>query len=125
VVVGLAFHRNVFAARSRERQLAIAAGHAPRPPSASTIASPHVRLLDPKTAVVAYNRIVQRANAPNEVFGETRVWKLGPAGWKQVHFHRSAVAVAPSGTSAPGSLRDRDSIAGKHSGHREHATKRA
>lgn len=91
--MGLAFHRNVFAARSRERQLALAVDGAVAtlPPSASTVASPHVRLLDPKTAVVTYNRIVQRAGAGSEVYGETRVWKLEKSGWKQVHFHRSAV----------------------------------
>jgi UMP-CMP kinase len=90
IVAGLPFHRHVFEARSAERQAALAAGAAVRPPSASTIATPVVRLLDPKTAVVAYNRVVQRgAGGRNEVFGETRVWKLRDAGWQQVHFHRS------------------------------------
>lgn len=62
------------------------------PRSASTIANPDVRLLSPKVALVAYDRIVQRPDGSTAKFGETRVWAVqgpGAGRWQQVHFHRT------------------------------------
>ena len=60
----------------------------------TTISSPHVRQLGPDAAVIAYTRLIQRAdeagNFSTVKFEETRVWQRIDGTWQHVHFHRSA-----------------------------------
>jgi len=60
---------------------------------ASTICSPHVRMLGPDAAVISYVRLVQHliaAGAPQtNRFEETRIWQRRDGQWRHVHFHRS------------------------------------
>ncbi|MCS7045804.1 MAG: DUF4440 domain-containing protein [Gemmataceae bacterium] len=80
LVQGLAFHHFYF-------RLGAAAGA-----QATTMASPHVRLMG-DVAVVSYVRLNQRqlpdGTAVTKAFEETRVWHKIGGKWKHVHFHRS------------------------------------
>lgn len=67
-------------------------------PPTQTIAQPHVRMLGPDAAVVAYVRLQQKIDSasgrPVTVASEeTRVWQRTQGAWRNVHFHRSS---APS-----------------------------
>ncbi len=61
-------------------------------PRATTISSPHVRLMN-DAAVVSYVRLIQSFNetgAPvTSHYEETRVWQRQAGAWQHVHFHRS------------------------------------
>lgn len=63
-----------------------------RPGHATTMCSPHVRVMG-EVAVLCYVRLNQRIAADGSpmVSGveETRVWQRTSGGWKHVHFHRS------------------------------------
>ena len=87
LVRGLPFHRYYF-------DLAAAAGAGAggaAPAAASTIANADVRLLSPTSAVIAFDRLVQKPDGSTAAYGETRVWQLQRGGrWRQVHFHRTA-----------------------------------
>lgn len=65
-------------------------------PVASTISSPHVRLLRDDVAIVAYVRLVQTLDSTGvpvtHRFEETRIWQRHDGHWRHVHFHRSANA---------------------------------
>jgi hypothetical protein len=90
-VRGLDFHKFYFDAAAAARDPA-----APR--SRSSVQNADVRLLSPRVALVAYDRIVQRPDGSSTTFGETRVWTV-PAGssrWRQVHFQRSPPQAAPA-----------------------------
>jgi calcium/calmodulin-dependent protein kinase (CaM kinase) II len=61
-----------------------------------TMVTPHVRMLGNDAAIVAYTRLVQRAD-PDGVpvtkrVEETRVWQRVERSWKLVHVHRSVPA---------------------------------
>ncbi len=62
-------------------------------PQNTTISNPKVRLLG-DVAVVTYTRLWQRQDDQGRpetlVFEETRIWHRQDAGWRHVHFHRSA-----------------------------------
>lgn len=62
-------------------------------PQNTTISNPNVRLLG-DVAVVTYTRLWQRQEGDGRpvthVFEETRIWQRQDAGWRHVHFHRSA-----------------------------------
>lgn len=64
-------------------------------PHHTTMASPHVWLLGPDVAVLAYTRLTQRADAAGasmvSAVNETRVWQRQQGRWRHVHFHRSPV----------------------------------
>lgn len=96
VVTGLPFHKYYFDQAAAKRTAAAAAGGAgtPFPASQSTLASPSVKLLSGKVAVVTANRVVQRPDRTDQ-YGETRVWHYKEGRWQQVHFHRS-----PAGATA-------------------------
>jgi hypothetical protein len=59
---------------------------------ASTMASPHVRVMG-DVAIVCYNRLTQLFDASGAAITksveETRVWQKKDGHWKHVHFHRS------------------------------------
>ena len=61
-------------------------------PRHTTMASPHVRILN-DVAIVAYTRLIQKLDADDrpltESVNETRVWHKQNGAWKHVHFHRS------------------------------------
>lgn len=80
LVHGLAFHKFYFGP-----------GRLPGK-AATTIVSPHVRLLG-DTAIVCYVRINQCIGADGEswsqTFSETRIWEKNSNQWRHVHFHRS------------------------------------
>jgi calcium/calmodulin-dependent protein kinase (CaM kinase) II len=80
LVEGLAFHKFYFE---------LGAGEGPR---ATTMASPHVRVLG-ASAVISYVRLVQRLDASKSPVTtqvqETRVWRLESGQWRHVHIHRS------------------------------------
>jgi hypothetical protein len=82
LVQGMAFHEFYFNLGGGSR------------PSNTTICAPHVWMLGPDAAVIAYVRIVQRLDASDSPVSsrseETRVWRRRDGGWKHVHFHRSA-----------------------------------
>lgn len=81
LVEGLDFHRFYFEL----------GGHMGK--HASTICSPHVRLLGDDAAVLSYVRLVQRVDSNGSPqtsrFEETRVWQRRDGTWRHVHFHRS------------------------------------
>lgn len=81
LVEGLEFHEYYFALGPDRR------------PRTTTIAQPHVRMLGPDAAVIAYTRLVQKLDAdgaPVVAFSqETRVWQRRDDRWRHVHFHRS------------------------------------
>jgi ketosteroid isomerase-like protein len=83
LVEGLAFHQFYF-------NLGGARGA-----HATTMCSPHVRLLG-EVAVVAYVRLNQRLDAQGQpvvsAVAETRIWQRQNGRWRHVHFHRSLVA---------------------------------
>ncbi|MFQ5734811.1 MAG: DUF4440 domain-containing protein [Planctomycetaceae bacterium] len=87
LVAGMEFHRFYFdGARRPARQQ-------------STISSADVRLMG-DVAVVAYVRLVQRAEADGSpvtiAFEETRVWRRCDGEWRHVHFHRSPAGRWPT-----------------------------
>ncbi len=65
----------------------------PSHPSATTIASPIVRMLSPDVALIAYVRLVQKLDENNRpvtrTYEETRIWRRLGGSWKLAHFHRS------------------------------------
>ena len=81
LVEGMEFHRFYF-------QLPAA-----KTPFNTTMASPHVRILD-DTAILSYVRVNQRLQADGtpvtRLVEETRVWQRIGGKWKHIHFHRSA-----------------------------------
>ncbi len=83
LVEGMDFHRFYFDLDSQ------------RGPSNTTMCAPHVRILG-DTAIVSYVRLVQHLDENRRPVTdrseETRVWHRGEAGWRHVHFHRSATA---------------------------------
>lgn len=88
LVAGMNFHRFYFPTQPpNESSAANAAAQA-------TIVQPHVRVLG-ETAVVSYVRVNQRRLPSGEAVStqsaETRVWHRSPNGWRQVHFHRTAL----------------------------------
>lgn len=89
LLTGLDFHKFKFDEAAAARAAAPGA-----PPSSSTMAGVAVHVLSPKSAVVAYDRVVQRpGGAAAKTVAETRVWQVDDGGrWRQVHFHRSAKA---------------------------------
>jgi calcium/calmodulin-dependent protein kinase (CaM kinase) II len=82
LIEGLEFHRFYF-------RLGGARG-----PHHTTMAQSKVRILG-DVAIVTYVRLNQRLGpdgvAAVTAFEETRVWQKQPAGWRHVHFHRSAL----------------------------------
>ena len=64
----------------------------PPPPRVATQASPHVRFVGPRCAVLSYVRLVQSVGADGAHSTarteETRVWERQKSGWKLVHFHK-------------------------------------
>ena len=82
LVVGLEFHHFYF-------KLGGFAGE-----HHTTMCSPHVRMIA-DVAIVSYVRLNQRVDPEGkpvtQAFEETRVWERRDAGWRHVHFHRSAV----------------------------------
>ncbi len=80
LVEGIDFHRFYFDLGS------------PDGPRNTTMASPHVRLLD-ETAIVSCVRLVQHLDADGHCVTdrveETRVWHREDDRWQHVHFHRS------------------------------------
>ena len=83
LVEGLPFHRYYF-----ERK-------GDMPARNNTVSSPHVRVMG-VVAVVSYVRLIRsldtQGHATTTATEETRVWQRQPAGWRLVHFHRSASA---------------------------------
>jgi calcium/calmodulin-dependent protein kinase (CaM kinase) II len=81
LVEGLPFHKFFFDRRE------------PPTPSHTTLCAPHVRVLDPDTAIVSYVRLHQGLNSDGvpttRRFEETRVWQRQDGQWRHVHFHRS------------------------------------
>ena len=80
---GLAFHKYYF-------DLAAKAPGPAAAPKPSTIASPHVRFLGDKVAIISYVRLVQNGG-DTSVAQESRVWQRTAQGWRNVHFHRSSL----------------------------------
>src|SRR5665213_246584 len=84
VIEGLEFHRFYF-------DLGGIRGR-----SQTTQCAPHVRLMG-DTAVVVYQRLVQRVGAAGTPVTsanvETRVWQRKDGKWRHVHFHRTPIAV--------------------------------
>lgn len=83
LVVGLSFHKFFF-----DESMGTHYGQ-------STICAPHVKLLGPDAAVIAYVRLTQKVDQDGRIvtacFEETRVWQRREDGhWRHVHFHRSA-----------------------------------
>jgi ketosteroid isomerase-like protein len=83
LIEGLAFHRFYFdlgGIRGRHQ---------------TTISTPHVRVMG-DTAVVVYQRFVQRLNPEGQPMTtaavETRVWQRKEGRWRNVHFHRTPLA---------------------------------
>jgi Calcium/calmodulin dependent protein kinase II association domain len=66
-----------------------------RGPHATTMCQPRVRIMG-DVAVVTYGRLNQRIGPDGQAtvkgFEETRVWQKQAGTWKNVHFHRSALA---------------------------------
>ena len=58
------------------------------PASQNVIVPPHVRMLGPDHALIAYVRVTQSGDKIS-TSNETRVWKRVGGAWKNVHFHRS------------------------------------
>ena len=85
LVEGLDFHRYYF-----ELDRPTNAPHVK-----TTLASPHVRIMD-DTAIVCYVRLTQFLDANGtphtKSSEETRVWHKQNGEWKHVHFHRSPVS---------------------------------
>lgn len=83
LVEGLPFHEFYFHLGSSTR------------PRQTTMCSPKVRVLG-DVAVVTYVRLNQVVNAdavPQTVASEeSRIWQRSEGRWRQVHFHRSALA---------------------------------
>ena len=83
LVEGLDFHRYYF-------DLGVPSG-----PRNTTMASPHVRLLGPDSAVVSYVRLVQKLDGSGSPITasseETRVWQKIDGQWRHVHFHRTVL----------------------------------
>ena len=71
------------------------AGRHPRPQSNDAMRMPHVRLMG-DTAVIVYQRLVQRVGADGTPVTsanvETRVWQRKESKWRHVHFHRTPLA---------------------------------
>jgi calcium/calmodulin-dependent protein kinase (CaM kinase) II len=84
LVEGLAFHRFYF-------DLGGIRGR-----SQTTMAAPHVRVMG-DAAVVTYQRLVQRVGADGvpvtAAHVETRVWQRRDGRWRNVHFHRTPLAM--------------------------------
>ncbi len=82
LVEGMAFHRHYFDS------------HTKGPRRNTTIASPHVRLLD-DVAIITYVRLTQTLDSSGthatSATEETRVWEKQDGTWKHVHFHRSVI----------------------------------
>lgn len=79
LVQGMGFHKFYFDAP------------ATRTRAKTTLASPHVRVME-NVAVVSYVRLIQLQGEQvdeTRAFEETRVWHKTKDGWKHVHFHRS------------------------------------
>lgn len=103
MVRGLNFHKFYFDLAAEEKKKNPSSGAA-----ASTINNAEVRLLSGKSALVTYNRLIQRPNGGTDEFGETRVWMCDDKGaWKQVHFHRTFAGATAGLTSAVGANRSR------------------
>ena len=91
---GLQFHKIYYDA-------AAAAAPGAKPLKQATMASPHVRFVGSKCAVLSYVRLVQTV-APDGAAHtasaqETRIWELQKGAgeapvWKHVHFHRTTLA---------------------------------
>ncbi|KAG2492492.1 hypothetical protein HYH03_009157 [Edaphochlamys debaryana] len=92
LVEGLDFHKYYFTMPSS------APADAPKPKAhvLNTMASPHVRMIGDRCAVVSYVRLTQKmvSGAPVTVRAEeTRVWEKKDDGrWVHVHMHRSLPA---------------------------------
>ncbi len=82
LVEGMDFHRFYF---DRKR---------PTGESNTTMASPQVRLLGDKVALVTCVRLIQHDGLDGQPvtarFEETRLWQRQDGRWQHVHFHRSA-----------------------------------
>jgi len=82
LVSGLAFHRFYFEKGGSSGRVQ------------TILCSPHVRMLGPDAAIVAYARVVQvetAAGFSSRAFEETRVWQRIDGAWRHIHFHRSPV----------------------------------
>ncbi|GIM14833.1 hypothetical protein Vretimale_17720 [Volvox reticuliferus] len=89
LVEGLDFHKYYFTMPAPS-----AATDASKPHVLNTMASPHVRVIGDKCAVVSYIRLTQKlvGGAPTTVQAEeTRVWEKKDSGWVHVHMHRSLI----------------------------------
>ena len=91
LVHGLPIHKYAFDA-------ARAANPSGIPTSSSTVANPTIHMLTPKSAVIAYDRVVSRRvprGSPKvSTYAETRALRFEGGRWKQLHLHRSAVPAA-------------------------------
>lgn len=80
LVEGMDFHRYYFELGADDN------------PRATTISSPHVRVMG-DVGVVCYVRLIQwigeNGAAVTSAFEETRVWQRKGGAWQHVHFHRS------------------------------------
>lgn len=60
------------------------------------------RLAGPRTAVLAYLRVVEREGGARVPVSETRVWEfVAPGRWVNTHFHRSPVPAPPAAAAPP------------------------
>lgn len=84
LVEGVDFHRfyfDHFSALKQNKQTNV------------TILNPHIHLLGPDAACIAYIRVTQsidkQGNAHTQQSEETRIWQRREGRWQNVHFHRS------------------------------------